>query len=76
MDSKQPIRVLVVGCGHMGKSHAKAYQKHDEFEIVGVVSRTSKSREAMFEEMGESWPGFDNYEAALAEVKNAAANKK
>tara|TARA_R110002096_G_scaffold161339_1_gene327855 strand:- start:599 stop:1627 length:1029 start_codon:yes stop_codon:yes gene_type:complete len=58
----------------MGKSHAKAYQKHDGFEIVGVVSRTSKSREAMFEELGESWPGFDDYEAALAELKPDAVS--
>lgn len=74
MDRIQPVRVLVVGCGHMGKSHAKAYQKLEEFEIVGVVSRTSASREAMFEELGERWPGFDSYETALQELKPDAVS--
>ncbi len=74
MNTKQPIRVLVVGCGHMGKSHAKAYQKLDGFEIVGVVSRTSSSRETMFKELGEVWPGFDSYEAALAELQPDAVS--
>jgi predicted dehydrogenase len=39
-----PYRVLVVGCGHMGTSHARAYHKMDEFEIVGVVSRGPETR--------------------------------
>ena len=28
-----PIRVLVVGAGHMGRSHALAYKQIDGFEI-------------------------------------------
>ena len=32
------IRVLVVGCGNMGASHAKAYQNVAGFEICGLVS--------------------------------------
>ena len=38
------IRVLVVGCGNMGGSHARAYRTMKEFEIVGVVSRGPESR--------------------------------
>ena len=34
-----PLRVLVAGCGNMGASHARAYQKMPEFEIAGLVSR-------------------------------------
>jgi hypothetical protein len=26
-----PIRTLVVGCGHMGTSHARAYRDLDDF---------------------------------------------
>ena len=33
------IRVLVIGCGNMGASHAKAYHNHKGFEICGLVSR-------------------------------------
>ena len=50
--SPSPIRILVAACGHMGKSHAKAYQKLDGFEIVGVVSRGPASREALLAEIG------------------------
>jgi predicted dehydrogenase len=41
-----PVRILVVGCGHMGTSHAKAYHALPGFEIVGVVSRGEASRRA------------------------------
>jgi predicted dehydrogenase len=37
MKIKNSISVLVVGCGHMGASHAKAYQQLPEFKIVGLV---------------------------------------
>ena len=34
------LRVLVAGCGQMGASHARAYQRMPaDFEIVGLVSR-------------------------------------
>ena len=33
------IRVLVIGCGNMGASHATAYHNHEGFEICGLVSR-------------------------------------
>ena len=34
------IRVLVVGLGQMGQSHALAYAKLPEFELVGLVNRS------------------------------------
>ncbi|WP_262506523.1 Gfo/Idh/MocA family oxidoreductase [Sphingobacterium sp. T2] len=39
------IRVLVVGCGNMGASHAKAYHDMSEFEIIGLVSRGDSKNE-------------------------------
>jgi len=59
------IKVLVVGCGNMGRSHAKAYHKLPEFEIVGLVSRGEASRNALSELLG-GYPTFGNYEEALA----------
>lgn len=58
-------RVLVVGCGHMGTSHARAYHKLDEFEIVGLVSRGPETRGRLSAELG-GLPQFDNYDNALA----------
>lgn len=62
------LRVLVVGCGHMGISHARAYHTIDDFEIVGLVSRKPESRNRLSEELGGQ-PTFDNFETALAESK-------
>ena len=39
-----PVRVLVVGLGHMGQSHALAYHKLEGFEIAGLMSRTARAR--------------------------------
>lgn len=35
------IRVLVVGCGNMGSSHARAYRSIEGFQVVGLCSRLS-----------------------------------
>jgi predicted dehydrogenase len=63
-----PLRVLVAGCGNMGASHARAYDKMPEFEIVGLVSRGATSRQALSKELG-GLPGFSDYYAALAATK-------
>jgi predicted dehydrogenase len=61
------IRVLVVGCGNMGTSHALAYQNLPEFEICGIVS-PGKSKEKLNEKLGGGYPLFDDYYTALAET--------
>lgn len=60
------LRVLVAGCGNMGTSHARAYHKLEEFEIVGLVSRTPASRERLSEELGGLPMYGDFYEALQA----------
>jgi len=59
-----PLRVLVAGCGNMGASHARAYHKMPEFEIVGVVSRGAASRQVISRELG-GVPDFSDYYDAL-----------
>jgi predicted dehydrogenase len=61
-----PVKILVVGCGNMGKSHAKAYHSMEGYEIVGLVSRGEKSRKDLIEILGTDYPQFSNYEEALA----------
>ena len=61
---KSPLRVLVAGCGNMGASHARAYHKMPEFEVVGVVSRGPGSRQAISKELG-GVPEFSDYYDAL-----------
>jgi predicted dehydrogenase len=60
----RPLRVLVVGCGHMGASHARAYHRMPEFRIVGLVSRGPASRRALAAELGGR-PEFADYGEAL-----------
>ena len=62
------IRVLVVGCGHMGTSHAKAYHQIPEFEIVGLVSRKPESREKLSATLG-GYPTYGDYASALEQTK-------
>ena len=78
MDSFRPmsekIRILCVGAGNMGSSHARAYHKLDEFEIVGIVTRSAESREKLNEELGGGYALFGDYAEALAETKPEAVS--
>ncbi|MCK0136938.1 Gfo/Idh/MocA family oxidoreductase [Arenibacter sp. S6351L] len=62
------LKTLVVGCGNMGISHARAYHQLTEFEIVGLVSRKPESREKLSEELG-GLPTYDNFDTALKKSK-------
>lgn len=68
-----PLRVLVAGCGNMGASHARAYHKMPEFEIVGLVSRGPESRGALSKELG-GLPEFSDYYQALAQTRPDAVS--
>jgi len=63
-----PIRILVVGCGNMGASHAKAYHAMPEFQICGLVS-TGASKHKLNEDLGGVYQLFDSYAQALEETK-------
>ncbi len=64
MSSK--IRILVVGCGHMGTSHARAYHAMSaDFEIVGLVARGAGSRQKLNAEFGGRYAEFADYTEAL-----------
>ncbi|WP_194973077.1 Gfo/Idh/MocA family oxidoreductase [Aquiflexum lacus] len=64
----QPIRILVVGCGNMGASHATAYHHMPEFEICGLVARGDSKRK-LNEKLGADYTLFDHYETALSQCK-------
>jgi len=70
----KPIRVLCVGAGHMGRSHALAYHKIANFEICGIVTRSPESRGALNAELGVDYPGFSDYYEALRETKPDAVS--
>lgn len=68
-----PIKVLVVGVGNMGISHAKAYHRLDGFEIVGLVSRSIMTRTDLPAELAD-YPRFDNFDAALEATRPDAVS--
>jgi len=59
------IKVLVVGCGNMGASHAMAYHILAGFEICGLVS-TGNSKNVLNEKLGGGYPLFSDFYQALA----------
>lgn len=56
------LKVLIVGLGSMGLSHALAHHKLEGSQIVGLVNRSAQS---LPQEL-EAYPFFDNLDAGLA----------
>jgi predicted dehydrogenase len=71
--SENKLRVLVVGCGNMGTSHARAYHKLEDFEIAGVVSRGPESRGRLSDELG-GVKQFSDYREALVATRPDAVS--
>ncbi|HEY1862120.1 MAG TPA: Gfo/Idh/MocA family oxidoreductase [Roseiarcus sp.] len=69
----RPQRVLVVGLGTMGTSHARAYQAIDGFELVGLCTRNAATRG----DLDKAFPGvprFDGLTEALEALKPDAVS--
>jgi predicted dehydrogenase len=60
-------RVLVVGLGNMGMSHARAYTRVPDFEVAGVCTRGIDGK--ILPEALAGAKRYANYETALARLK-------
>lgn len=67
------VRILVVGVGNMGLSHARAYLSNPGFELVGLMSRTIRSRTDLPPEFA-SIPRFEDFDEAIAETRPHAVS--
>ena len=67
-----PVKVLVVGLGNMGRSHASAYHRNPGFEIVGLMSRSIRSK-PLPDEL-RRYKLFENFDEALAATKPDAVS--
>ena len=67
------IRVLVVGLGNMGLSHARAYAANGGFEIAGLCSRGIETRQDIAAEF-PAIPAFADYAGALQAAKPDAVS--
>ena len=59
------LKVLVVGLGNMGQSHALAYHANPGFEIVGLVNRSKVE----LPDALKPYPFFDDYQKTLDLLK-------
>lgn len=59
------LRVLVVGLGNMGRSHALAYHENPDFDIVGLVNRSAVT----LPEALQAYPLNDDYFTALETLR-------
>ncbi len=71
--NNSPVRVLVVGLGTMGRSHARAYRAIDGFSLVGLCTNRAASRDDLAKEFPDT-PRFDNFDAAMAKLKPDAVS--
>jgi predicted dehydrogenase len=67
------IKVLLVGVGNMGLSHALAYRAIDGFEIVGLMSRSIRGRNDLPAELAEL-PRYEDFDEALKTAKPDAVS--
>jgi len=70
-DRERPCRVLAVGLGTMGISHARAYRAIDGFELVGLCTRNAAGR-ADLEAEFPGLPRFETLTEALTTLKPEA----
>lgn len=73
-DRYAPLRILCVGAGHMGRSHARAYHAMDGFAIVGLVTRSPESSAALNHELGGGYPEYGDFHAALEATRPDAVS--
>ena len=65
--SNKPIRILVVGCGNMGASHAMAYHTNPGFEICGLVS-TGDSKDRLNSKFDNGYALYSDFDTAMHET--------
>ncbi len=64
------VKVLVIGCGNMGASHARAYHRlNDKFEIVGIVDIRKESVDAFNKSVNGNYAHFDDFDKAIEQTK-------
>jgi predicted dehydrogenase len=67
---EQKFRVLVVGVGDMGSSHALGYSQLPGFDIAGFVVAKNRSRaEALADNLGLDIPIFTDFYMAMEKLK-------
>ncbi len=62
----RPLRLIVVGTGHLGRIHARLARNDDAFELIGIVDASRDSMDTAATEF--QVPGFADVDEALARL--------
>ncbi|MEM9184937.1 MAG: Gfo/Idh/MocA family oxidoreductase [Planctomycetota bacterium] len=65
----KPVRLAVIGAGHLGRFHARLASASDQFQLVAVCDPSEHAREALAEEAG--CRAVPDYRQVLEEVDAA-----
>lgn len=68
------VKILIVGLGNMGKSHALSYHNNEGFEIVGLMSRTLSQKVQSLPDQLKNYFIFEDFQKALKELKPDAVS--
>jgi predicted dehydrogenase len=68
MSPQRNVRVLVVGLGTMGTSHARAYKSVEGYELVGLCTSRAAERDDLEREFPAT-PRFESFEEALTRLR-------
>ncbi len=59
------LKVMIIGTGNMGTSHAKAYHNLDGYELCAIVDKFAESREKLNNALGGNYPLYSDFYEAL-----------
>ena len=65
----EKIKVMIVGCGNMGTSHAKAYHNIDGYELCAIVDKSEANRQKVNNLLGGGYTLYEDFDEALAKSK-------
>jgi predicted dehydrogenase len=68
----EKIKIIVIGTGNMGSSHARSYFNNPGYQLVGLVNRSPGKKKALVEELG-GVTQYDSLEDALSLTNPEAA---
>ena len=57
------LKIAIIGCGAMGKYHARQWQSRDDAKVAAVFDPVAGARDALAKEM--SAPAYDNFRGAI-----------
>lgn len=64
-----PLRLAIIGAGHLGRIHARLASKLPEFTVAAIVDPDCEAREKLVQETGSR--GLDSFRDAIGEIDAA-----